>query len=236
MKNQRPKDTSTIAPPVNERHEEAVSRSNCYGFLALIFRDVPTPELIAQLRTPPLVETLSQLGYEVTKDVEGKLEAVSESLSEQYTRAFVGPGPHVLPYASIHLDGQGRLWGESTVWVNRFIEATGLSFRDNWDSIPDHIAVELELMQRLAGHEAELWVQIESSSPEDKKALDERLYRCLQLQEDFLRDHLCLWIPQFCERVLEISASAFYGQMAGLKRSIVSSDLSARGNRQTSGK
>jgi TorA maturation chaperone TorD len=71
------------------------------------------------------------------------------------------------------------------VWVKRFIETTGLSFRKN---------------------------------------LDKQLCQCLGVQEQFLRDHLCVWIPQFCERVLEISTSKFYTEMGKLTKSVVMSD------------
>ncbi len=225
MKNQDQKDTAAMPATADEWHREAVSRSNCYGLLALVFRDVPTAEIVAQLRTTSFVETLSCLGQDITQDLAGELEAVTKRLGEQYTQTFAGPGHHVSLYASIHR-GEGQLWGDSTVWVKRFIETTGLSFRNNWDSIPDHIAIELELMQRLIAHEAELRVQVASApANEDKQKSIRLLQQCLQAQELFLREHLCKWIPQFYERVLEICPSAFYREVAGLTNAIVLSDV-----------
>ena len=225
MKNQSLKNTASDSLYRNQWHSQALSRRNCYGLLALVFRDAPTWEVIAQLRAPPLAEVLSRFGYDVTQDLAGELEAVTERLGEQYTQTLVGPGPHVSPYASVHRGNEGQLWGDSTVWVNRFIEMTGLSFRNNWGSIPDHIAIELELMQRLTAHEAELWMHIASAPSDDKGTLDKQLHQCLQAQEDFLREHLCEWVPQFCRRVLEISTSLFYREMARLTKSVVLSDV-----------
>lgn len=221
MKNQ----SQSLKNTTDQCHSQALSRSNCYGLLAIIFRDTPTPETITQLRTPPLAEALSNLGYDVTQHLAGELEAVTECLREQYTQTFVGPGSHISLYASVYCDNEGQLWGDSTVWVNRFIETTGLSFKSNWGSIPDHIAIELELMQRLTAHEAQLWGQIASAHSNEKKNTDKRLSRCLQAQENFLRDHLCKWIPQFCKRVLETSTSLFYREMAKLTKSVVLSDV-----------
>ncbi len=161
----------------------------------------------------------------IARDIAGGLEAVTERLSEQYAQIFVGPGPHVSPYASVHVSHEARLWGDSTVWVKRFVETTGLSFKSSWGSIPDHIAIELELMQRLTAHEAQLWGQIASAHSNEKKNADKRLSRCLQAQENFLRDHLCKWVPQFCKRVLETSTSFFYQKMARLAKSITFSDV-----------
>ena len=216
MKNQSLKNTT------DQWHNQALSRSNCYGLLALVFRDTPTCEIVTRLRNPPLADVLKSIGYDITQHLTGKLEAVIARLHEQYTQTFVGPGPHISLYASVYRDNEGQLWGDSTVWVKRFIERTGLSFRDNWDSIPDHITIELELMQRLTAYEAQLWVP---NSSRDSENTEKQLCQCLQVQEQFLSEHLCTWIPQFCERMLEASTSLFYREMARLTKSIVISDV-----------
>lgn len=226
MKNQGQKNATVVSLSADEWRRLATSRSNCYSLLALVFRDVMTSRIVAQLRTTPLAEVLSHLGHNTQKDLAGDIDAVTKRLGEQYTQTFAGPGHHVSLYASVHHSGEGQLWGDSTVWVKRFIETTGLSFRNNWDSIPDHIAIELELMQRLAAYEAELWVQLTSApADEDKQNLIRRLQQCLQVQELFLREHLCKWVPQFYKRVLEICPSAFYREVAGLTNAIVLSDV-----------
>ena len=141
VKNNGIKDAAPRSLSTDQWRDQALSRSNCYGLSALVFRDTPTGDLVTQLRDPPLTEALSALGYDVDKYLAGELEAVTASLQEQFTQTFLGPGPHVSLYASIHTDGVGQLWGDSTVWVKRFIEQTGLCFRNDWDSIPDHIAI-----------------------------------------------------------------------------------------------
>jgi TorA maturation chaperone TorD len=210
MRKQDKKETAEISAAADQWYKQAVSRSNCYGLLALVFRDTPTSEI--------------RLGYDIVQNLAGELEPVTKRLCEQYTQVFVGPGPHVSPYASAHHDHEGRLWGDSTVWVKRFIETTGLSFRNNWGSIPDHIAIELELMQRLTAHEAQLWLSGLSDPSHNNKNLDKQLCQCLHVQEQFLCDHLCVWIPQFCGRVLEASTSIFYTEMVKLTKSVVISD------------
>ena len=173
-----------------------------------------------------MTEALSCFGYDVAQDLAGEPETVTDRLGEQYTRTFVGPGAHVSLYASVHYAGEGCLWGDSTVWVKQFIEATGLSFKSKWESIPDHIAIELELMQRLTAHEAQLWVPVLSGSADDgRRSVDKPLMQCIRVQEQFLREHLCVWIPQFCERVSERCTGLFYGTMTKLTESLVRSDL-----------
>ncbi len=213
--------TSSVSSSIAQWHKQALSRSSCYGLLALVLRDTLTSEIVEQLRTSPLADTLADLGYDIAEDFTGELEEVTKRLAGQYTQTFVGPGPHVSLYASVHCSNEGQLWGDSTVWVKRFIETTGLSFNDNWDSIPDHITIELELMQRLTAYEAQLWL---SNSSGDSKNTEKQLCQCLQVQEQFLNKHLCAWIPQFCECVLETSTSLFYREMAKLTKSVILSD------------
>lgn len=129
MRDQGQKNAAAMSATADEWHRQAVSRSNCYGLLAIVFRDAPTEEIVAQIRTTPLAEVMSHLGYDAQKDLAGELGAVTKRLGEQYTQTFVGPGPHVSPYASVHHSDEGQLWGDSTVWVKRFIETTGLSFQ-----------------------------------------------------------------------------------------------------------
>jgi TorA maturation chaperone TorD len=211
--------------PAEQEHERASSRSNIYGLLALVFRDAPTPELVARLRAPPLTEALRGLGCDVAEDLAGELETVTDRLAEEYTRIFVGPGPSASPYGSLHHEGEARLWGDSTVRVKRFIEKRGLSFQENWGSIPDHIAVELEVMQRLTAREAELWAESSDCRCYENAEPLKQLGQCLRAEEEFLRDHLCAWAPQFCDRVLERSVLPLYGQMAELTKSVVLGDL-----------
>lgn len=215
---------SYTAPP-EDTARQASRRSNCYGLLALVFRDAPSPQIVAQLRAPPLAEAFSDLGYDAAADLAGDLEAVTDRLREEYTRTFIGPGPHVSLYASVHHKNEGQLWGDSTVRAKCFIEATGLSFEGNWDSIPDHVAIELELMQRLTAHEAELRAGGASVAAPPGEDPDEQLRRCLEVEEKFLLDHLRVWVPKFCDRVSGTSRSLFYREMAKLTKSTVLSDV-----------
>ena len=218
MKKQGLENTASGPLSANQWHNQALSRSSCYGLLALVFRDTLTPETVTQLRTPPLAEVLCTFQCNVAQHLIGELDEVTTRLREQYTQTFIGPGPHISLYGSIYSDNDRQLWGDSTVWVKQFIERTGLSFTDNWDSIPDHIAIELELMQRLTDYEAQLWGMDSSHCNENTMT---QLRQCLQMQGQFLSEHLCAWIPQFCDSVLENSSSLFYSEMAALTKSVV---------------
>ena len=132
----------------------------------------------------------------------------------EYTRLFVGPGKHIVPYESVYRGNGDALWSETTVKVKNFIESSGLEYSSNWSGLPDHIGVELEFMQRLTCHEKEAW------SVDDK----ETAFHCLEFEKRFIDEHLSQWVPVFCDKVKEESRVAFYVEMAELTRQCIDFD------------
>ncbi len=196
-------------------HELAEKRSNIYGLLSLIYRQEPTVEIVRELRKPEFIQTLVELGVSVDKEfITQSDEQTVQDLSLEYTRLFIGPGRHIPPYESVHREGEGLLWGESTATVKKLIEFLGLRYRDDFSDMPDHISVEFELMQKLADRENEAREQ------NDEQAI----LRCLEFQKKFIDDHLSQWIPTFCVKVAKTSDSSFYGQMAKLTREFIEFD------------
>lgn len=124
-----------------------------------------------------------------------------EGLEAEYARLFVGPGrPVAHPYESVHREG--RVMGDCTLAVRRSYATEGLAPEGH--SLPDHVAVELEFMTHLTRREAEAWEQGD----------EERALACLRQQEAFLSGHLGLWLPRFCQQVLNGEAHPFYSNLA----------------------
>lgn len=201
---------------LKDRAEQAQQRSNIYGFLARIYRKELTSEMLARIKDPGFREVLSQLevqlGDEFFSVPDGEL---IEALSIEYTRLFLGPGRHISPHESIHHerdDGDwGSLWGASTVEVKKFIESLGLEYKETDTSIPDHISVELEMMQKVIEKEAEEW---------NKKGEKEALHY-LKIEKMFMEDHMIKWIPRFCDKVIAEADLPFYRAMAELTKSFI---------------
>lgn len=189
--------------------EAAIARSNVYGLLASVFRAEPDTDLIRQLRSPEMSETLMGLGIDLGPQFKESSEArLMEDLAQEFTRLFLGPGPHISPYESIHADGEnptaGQLWGRPAAEVKAFIEEAGLLYADDFHELPDHISAELEFMQKLADHEARLW----------EEGQDAQAQQCLLIEKRFFDEHLSQWVPRFCEKVVVKAEADFYRQMA----------------------
>ena len=197
---------------LTELADNAKSRSETYGLLAAIFREEPSEALINELRGPRLSGAFSDLGVELGENFDiDPVSEVKETVSVEFTRLFMGPGPHISAHESIFSDmdaGMGGLWGPKTVEVKKFIETTGLNFESRFTGLPDHVSVELEFMQKLTEWEAEKWVN------KDRKNAE----YCLTVQRMFLGKHLLCWIRQFCDVVMDKVETPFYRAIADLTK------------------
>jgi len=86
-------------------------------------------------------EPLAEVGIVVGKDLNYQL------LREEYTRLFLGPFGHFPPYESVFVEG--RFWGASAVWVRDFAAAVGFTISPDFRMPPDHVAVEMEILELL---------------------------------------------------------------------------------------
>ncbi len=196
---------------MQEMKTVAQHRSNVYGLLAAVYRQEPTAAFLEKTRTPAFLEALSELGLNLDAAfLQQPADRLLEELAVEYAHLFLGPGPHISPHESVQREGAdgttGRLWGEATVAIKKFVEAAGFSYRSEYRGMPDHISVELEFMQFVTAREAEAWEQGDEDSGR----------RCLAMEKKFLQDHLLRWVPSFCRKVSAGAEMNFYREMAAL--------------------
>ncbi len=202
-----------------EHGAAARHRSDIYGLLATVYGQEITPDLLGQIKTPQFLGALSVLDVEGLDGLMQKPEAeLLEDLAVEYTHLFLGPGKHISPHESVHHqreDGQwGKLWGASTVEVKRFIEATGLSYNEEFKGMPDHISVEFEFMQQLTLREEKAWKEDSGQAR-----------ACRQVEKRFIEEHLICWVPSICEKVIVETESPFYRAIAALTRSFIELEM-----------
>ena len=191
-------------------------RSNIYGFLAAVYRQEVTSDLLEKFKDPQFLGVLSDLGIKLNNSLLKNPEAeLLENLAVDYARLFLGPGKHISPHESVHHqknNGQwGQLWGESTVADKKFIESSGLHYNSDYTGLPDHISVELEFMQQVTLREEQAW------SEQDK----DTALSCLKNEKKFIEEHLARWIPSFCEKVINEAELPFYREIAGLTKKFI---------------
>ncbi len=207
------------APVSHDRQaDSAAQRGNLYGVLAQVFRAEPPAAFLRELEKPGLARALAGVGAGDLGLSAGLENGLIDKLAVEYTRLFIGPGPHVSPFAAVHLGGEGAsLWGPETVWVRRFMDGAGIEFRIEGNLPPDHVSTELEFMHCLAAAAAE----------ELRAGNGPAAARLNALQAEFVGDHLSRWVPEFCARVIAAARLPFYRAMAGLAADFLRSEREA---------
>jgi TorA maturation chaperone TorD len=200
---------------VKEKVEGARTRSNIYGFLSSMFREEINAKRLLQIKGPVIKEALSEMGLQYDIFSQKDQDELLEDLAVEYARLFLGPDKHISPHESVHHkrdDGDwGTHWGGSTVDVKKFIETTGLEYKQEYTGMPDHISVELDFMKEAAGREAQAL---------EEKDWEGALY-CQKMEKKFIRDHLIKWIPEFCDKIISQAEISFYGDLADVTKDFI---------------
>ena len=189
--------------------EIAGERRALYLLLARVFAREPDGPFLESLKSSGLRAEMERRGF--------GWEGDAETLAVEYTRLFIGPGPHASLYGSVNSErpgDEGRLWGDSTVKVKQTIEAAGLSFVPGYGGIPDHLAVELEFLARVA-------------EAQDRADAEEDAATAAALgafRRGFIHDHVLNWLPAFAEKVGELNPHPFYSGFVRFCREWIESD------------
>ncbi len=199
----------------------AQARSNVYALLAAVFRAAPDAELLARLRDAETARLLEAVGFPVAASLPALPDGqLVEDLAVEYTRLFLGPGPHLSLHESVNANvgehSEAALWTERTARVKAFIETAGLSYAADYTDLPDHVSAELEFMQRLTAHE----------SAAHRAGRGSEAAVVFAVQRKFFTEHLGAWLPSLCDKVSADTRMAFYKAVAELAKEVA--DFEAR--------
>ncbi len=200
----------------NDLVNMATARANVYGLLADVFRQEPRENFLNNLREPEFTGALNALGLSLHEMFEcTPQDQLVENLALEFTRLFIGPGSHISPHESMHVEARfgepNALWGAQTVEVKKFMEGAGVKIDDSFAGMPDHISAEFEFMQQLLQKESEAWIfdDIELG------------LNILKIQKRFYDEHLSLWISVFCDKVIKETSSSFYLQFCTVTKRVM---------------
>lgn len=196
--------------------EMATARANVYGLLADVFREEPSEAFLSKLAEPGFSDALHALNLSLDETFEKtSLSQLAEDLALEYTRLFIGPGPHISPNESMHTEARfgetNALWSAQTVAVKKFMEGAGVTIDDSFPGMPDHITAEFEFMQRLTSKEAEAWTTGNC----------ELGTNILKIEKRFYDEHLSQWIVNFCDKVIDLADHAFFRDFSEVTRGFI---------------
>ena len=179
------------------------ARARSYGMLARLFReevDLPTLRELQKMRFPQATgNAAADEGYHQLYDYLKR--AWDDSVTELAT--FIGHGVNgysaAYPYESVYTSERRLLMQEARAEVLATLRENELK-RGNWNEAEDHIALELEFMQRMALRAAEAL----SDNAEDEAIA------YLRTSYDFLENHLLNWVPMLVADMRMHARTLFY--------------------------
>lgn len=171
-----------------------------YELFANIFAKEPTVELLKAFQLEENKKLFKSYGINPISDIEHlALDKQQELLAVEYTRLFLVP-KSPSPLRESLQRGEGRLWGESTVEVNKMYKKFGFELDDNFKDTPDHLSAELSFLAELYKLESEYE---KNELIEARKGVDE-------VRKYFLNEHLLKWFPRFKDEVDKHAQLAYY--------------------------
>ena len=205
-------------------------RRDLYGLLSTVYIQLPEKKTL-KLKWEPAVELLRypQKGSEeALKQIHKGLKLVHSygskkdrpdediltNLCKDWTRLFRGIDRKGLlpPYESLYRPE--RLQKKPAQEINRLFSEMGIQVPEEWHQPSDYIGVELDFMRLLCEKE---WRHRDNG---ERNAIRE----AVEAEKSFLEDHLTLWVPIFCKRMLKEAREEYYLGIAHLTLGLVGFD------------
>lgn len=186
------------------------AREDLCRFLSACYYE-PGPEFAEERLFDSMRAAAEQLDPELADHTRRLGEAFAavdpQELLVDYSRLFLGP-PQALarPYASVWLSGENIVQQDSTMALLQLYEQGGFTIDEDFQELPDHVAVELEFLYLLTHqlHQAQA-------------AGDDEAQQALQvLRTAFLDGHLGRWLGGFILAVHDHAQTEFYRELAEL--------------------
>ena len=176
--------------------DEETARAEIYGLLAQLFYQVPSPDLLAQLRG---AVTDAPVEGSFLEDPWRQLVAASRACADvdvaaEYNHLFGGVGkPEIYLYASHYTSG--FLNDKPVARLREDLAALGLERDDSMSETEDHFACLCEVMRYLIAGE-----DVAVSN--------------LTHQREFFAKHMQPWANQMTEEICKHPKAKFFAQLA----------------------
>jgi len=192
-----------------ERLQELNAYMTVFSWLAKAV-DYPDEELVFGLRQDNILSHLSRPIAERIKSYVDSFDSPEELLLElqkEYTRMCFVSKPRLVPlFESVYREG--KLFQDSTFAIARLYDEAGIKLTDEFRLPPDHITLELEFMSYLIYQEMEA---IKEGNRDNEEM-------AIYLQNETMERHLCDFVLQFADRLLQHARTPFYQGLGGVLR------------------
>jgi TorA maturation chaperone TorD len=188
------------------------------SLLKHIFRAEPKLEFLKEIKDIPEINEEKKLDKELNliiravKKNQGRLAEFAEELAIEFARLFIGPKkPPAVPFASFYLSETKTVMSEITTYVRKKYLEAGMAVKNLYSVPEDSIGIELEFIFYLSVKIGNLY----ENGNEDEAS------RLFEMKNNFLNEHMALWVPAFADKILLSTQEDFYkGAAAALHRVI----------------
>ena len=183
--------------------DEETARAEIYGLLAQLFYQVPSPDLLAQLR---VAVTDAPVAGGFLEEPWRQLVAASRvstdaDIASEYNQLFGGVGkPEIYLYASHSVSG--FLNDKPVARLRDDLAALGLERDDSMSETEDHFACLCEVMRYLI-------------------AGDDVAVSNLTQQREFFAKHIQPWAQEMTEVILKHPRAQFFAQLAAFTQAFL---------------
>ena len=176
--------------------DEETARAEIYGLLSQLFYQVPSPDLLAQLRVA-VTEAPVEGGFleEPWRQVVSAARAASDlQIADEFNSLFGGVGkPEIYLFASHYISG--FLNDKPVARLREDLEALGLQRDESMSETEDHFACLCEVMRYLI-------------------AGDDVRVANLSQQSEFFAKHIQPWASDMADVISRHPKAQFYGRLA----------------------
>jgi TorA maturation chaperone TorD len=185
---------------MDDKIRENQGRINMYAFISRLLIEEVDENLLEKIKNnPDLLELFPNTKEWQTFKTKSTKELIDEDLNVDYTTVFI---LNVYPYESVFINDEGHINPTPTNPTLQFYLEHGYEIDLNKTRVlsPDHIAVELEFMITLIQEQLKAYSMNDQEG--EKKALN--------LQKEFMENHILQWAPIYLMAARDMSETPFY--------------------------
>ncbi len=180
-------------------------RMQAYKLFASLFLKEPTSDLLFAMKSN--YDCKDKLGAWLSDISDGNVEDKRKDAAADFASMFLNMSfDPVSTYESVYVDSDHLLMQDARDEVVATYGEAGFIVGDDFNLPEDHISAELEFMSKLSVEELNAVMQGDLTGVQKT--------RCLQ--RAFFSDHLNVWIPKFCDDVINRANTDFYIGIAEL--------------------
>ncbi len=199
---------------MDDKIQENQGRINMYAFISRLLIEEVDENILEKIKNnPDLLELFPNTKEWESFKTKSTKELIDEDLNVDYTTVFI---LNAYPYESVFMNDEGHINPTPTNPTLQFYLEHGYEIDLNKTRVlsPDHIAVELEFMITL------IQEQLKAYSMNDREGEK----KALNLQKEFIENHILQWAPIYLMAARDMSETPFYYDVCQMALDFIMTD------------